>query len=253
MYDSTDKGMLAVHLIVGPTGVGKSAAASAVARRTDAPVVVADRIQCFTDLATTSARAGADEPGVHRAWLGDRTVSDGDYRAAEAAEALVFTVQRLAGPGRTVVVEGGSISLLTHLADHHLPRLPWRVTVTTLTRPAPDRYLASLTVRAHAMLRPGPPDKSLLDELAALWRQPGKRWFAASVNGLEAALEWCAKYGIDPADPATARVGDVPPSLVEELARLIAERHAEHGADQERAFAELFARPTVNALTGSAA
>ncbi|WP_381790256.1 isopentenyl transferase family protein [Streptomyces niveus] len=253
MYDATDDGMLAVRLIVGPTGVGKSAAASAVARRAGAPVVVADRIQCFTDLATTSARAGADEPGVHRAWLGDRTVSDGDYPAAQAAEALVLTVRRLVNPGRPVVIEGGSISLLAHFADHHLPRLPWRVTVTTLTRPTPGRYLTSLMARAHAMLRPTPPHESLLDELGALWREPAHRWFTASVNGFEAALEWCAKYGLDPADPATARVAGLPPQLVDELARLIAERHAEHGADQERAFAELFTSSAVNALTGSAA
>ncbi|MEV4976657.1 isopentenyl transferase family protein [Streptomyces scopuliridis] len=252
MYDATDDGMLAVRLIVGPTGVGKSAAASAIARRTHAPVVIADRIQCFTDLATTSARAGADEPGVHRAWLGDRIVSDGDYPAAEAAEALVLTVQRMAAPGWPVVIEGGSISLLAHFADHHLPRLPWRVTVTTLTRPAPDRYLTALTVRAHSMLRPTPPNTGLLDELAALWREPAQRWFTASVNGLEAALEWCAKYGLDPADPVTAQVADLPPRLVDELAQLIAERHAEHGADQERAFAELFAPPAVNAITPSA-
>ncbi|WP_243745058.1 isopentenyl transferase family protein [Streptomyces hainanensis] len=229
---------LTVRLIVGPTGVGKSAAASDVARRTGAPVVVADRIQCFTDLATTSARAGADEPDVTRAWLGDRTVADGDYPAPEAAAALVRAVRRVARPGRPVVVEGGSISLLAYLVDHHLPVLPWRFTVTSLTRPAPSRYLAALTARAHAMLRPEPPLAGLLDELAALWRVPGHRWFAASVNGFEAALEWCAKYGLDPTEPTL--VG-LPPRLVDELALLIAERHAEHGADQERAFAALFA------------
>lgn len=80
-------GPIAVHVIAGPTGVGKSAAASELARRTGAPVVVADRIQCFTDLATTSARAGADVPGIRRVWLCDRTVADGDYPATQAVEA----------------------------------------------------------------------------------------------------------------------------------------------------------------------
>lgn len=181
-------------------------------------------------------------------------MADGDLPAAEAAATLVDTVRRVARPGRPVVVEGGSISLLVHLAEHQLPELPWRLTVTTLTRPAaPGRYLAALTARAHGMLRPEPPYPGLLDELAALWREPAHRWFAASVNGLEAALEWCAKYGLDPADPATGRLDEHPPRVVDELAALIGERHAEHGADQERAFAELFASHAGEALTGHAA
>jgi ATP-dependent protease Clp ATPase subunit len=40
-----------VHAILGPTGVGKTALATRLARETSAPTVVADRIQCYRDLA----------------------------------------------------------------------------------------------------------------------------------------------------------------------------------------------------------
>jgi tRNA A37 N6-isopentenylltransferase MiaA len=238
---------LAIHLIAGPTGVGKSAVASDLARRMGAPVVVADRIQCFTDLATTSARAGADVPGVRRFWLGDRSVDDGDYPATHAVEALVERVQQLARSAPAVVIEGGSISLLTLLATR-LPQLPWAVTPQLLLRPADTAgYLRVLTVRAHGMLRPDPPQRSLLDELAELWRDPAKRWFTASVNGLEAALEWCAKYSLDPENGATR---GAPQRLMDELARMIAERHAEHGSDQEREFRSIFSSPGVKSVSG---
>jgi adenylate dimethylallyltransferase len=43
-----------IHTIIGPVGVGKSARAITEARRLGAPIVVADRIQCYADLATTT-------------------------------------------------------------------------------------------------------------------------------------------------------------------------------------------------------
>lgn len=227
-----------VHIIAGPTGAGKSALASDLARIAGAPVVVADRIQCFTDLATTSARAGAEEPGIRRSWLGDRTVAEGDYPAAEAADELVRQVHRLGGGGRFVIVEGGSLSLLAELS-HRLPDLPWQVTVRVLRLPASGVYLETLTERARRMLRPAAPHTSLLDELALAWREPRQRRFVASVNGLEAALEWCGRYSFD---PASVDVRRIPDELLEELARIIAERHAEHGEIQQAEFCRMLER-----------
>ncbi|MEV6485875.1 isopentenyl transferase family protein [Streptomyces sp. NPDC051576] len=228
-----------VHLIAGPTGVGKSAAATELARTTGAPIVVADRLQCFTDLATTSARAGAEVPDVRRHWLGDRTFADGDLSAAAATDALVGLVTRL-GP-RPVIVEGGSISLLRELAAR-VAGLPWRLTVRLL--PLPDRavYVAALTRRAREMLAPAAPGRSLLDELAALWRDPGHRLLAASVNGFEAVLECCAKYALD---VETIDKQDLPEHILNRMAALIAERHAEHGILQHRAFTEIFGEWTT--------
>ncbi|KUL21164.1 isopentenyl transferase family protein [Streptomyces regalis] len=229
-----------VHLIAGPTWVGKSAAATEPARVTGAPIVVADRVQCFTDLATTSARAGADVPGVRRHWLGDRTFADGDLSATEAADALVELVERLAARHRLVIIEGGSISLLRVLCARG-PQLAWRATVRLLPLPAYDVYLANLTRRAHAMLTPGVCGPGLLQELAVLWHDPRQRRLAASVNGFEAVLECCAKYSYD----ATAiDKQEIPEHILHRIAALIAERHAEHGILQHRVFAEIFSNST---------
>ncbi|NUP18554.1 MAG: isopentenyl transferase [Streptomyces sp.] len=225
-----------VHLIAGPTGVGKSAAATELARATGAPIVVADRLQCFTDLATTSARAGADVPGVHRHWLGDRTFADGDLPAAEATDALVALVERLARTHPLVLVEGGSISLLRELCARR-PELSWRLTVRLLPLPARDEYVAALTRRAHEMLTPGACGPGLLHELAALWRDPRRRFLAASVNGFEAVLECCAKYSLD---VGSIDEQHIPEHVRKRITALIAERHAEHGFLQHRVFSEIF-------------
>ncbi|MEU6380650.1 isopentenyl transferase family protein [Streptomyces sp. NPDC046909] len=225
-----------VHLIAGPTGVGKSAAATRLARETGAPIVVADRLQCFTDLATTSARAGAEVPGVCRYWLGDRTFADGDLSAVAATDALVRLVEELGGRYRLVIVEGGSISLLRELAARRA-ELSWRLTVRLLSPPGPDEYVAALTRRAREMLAPDGPGRGLLAELAALWHEPRHRLLAASVNGFEAVLECCAKYALD-----VESLDEQPPPerVLERMAALIAERHAEHGFLQHRVFSEIF-------------
>ncbi|WP_328835765.1 isopentenyl transferase family protein [Streptomyces europaeiscabiei] len=225
-----------VHLIAGPTGVGKSAAATDLARVTGAPVVVADRLQCFTDLATTSARAGAAVPGVHRHWLGDRTVADGDLSAAQATDSLVNMVEELGRRHGFVIVEGGSISLLRGLSARRAD-LDWRLTVRLLPVPERAEYVAALTRRARVMLAPPAPDRGLLGELAALWQDPQHRWFAASVNGFEAVLECCAKYSLN---VKTLHERTLPEHILARMADLIAERHAEHGFLQHRVFTEIF-------------
>jgi tRNA A37 N6-isopentenylltransferase MiaA len=225
-----------VHLIAGPTGSGKSAAANELTRISGAPVVVADRLQCFAEMATTSARAGAEEDGVQRHWLAERSVADGDYPAAEAAEALIAKVAELGELHPFLIVEGGSVSLLRHLSAR-LPALPWELTVRLLPIPDRARYLADLTRRAYMMLAPPGPNRSLLAELAELWREPRHRYLAASVNGFEAVLEYCAKYSLDAGNLDKEALSV---ERLWDIASLIAERHAEHGELQARVFAGLF-------------
>ncbi|MEU6227634.1 isopentenyl transferase family protein [Streptomyces sp. NPDC047042] len=225
-----------VHLIAGPTGAGKSAAANDLARATGAPVVVADRLQCFTDLATTSARAGGEAPDVRRYWLADRTVPDGDLGAVAAADSLFDLVEQLGARHRLVIVEGGSISLLKVLAER-CAALPWQLSVQVLPLPAYGDYVEALTRRALTMLAPPAPDRSLLEELAELWADPRQRRFAASVNGFEAVLECCAKYALD---VETIHKQELPDPIRSRMASLIALRHAEHGILQSRVFTETF-------------
>ncbi|MDX3227756.1 isopentenyl transferase family protein [Streptomyces sp. ME19-01-6] len=225
-----------VHVIAGPTGVGKSAAATALARITGAPIVVADRIQCFTDLATTSARAGEETVEVERSWLGDRTVADGDYPSEEAADALVRRLEELGERHRFVIVEGGSISLLRDFAQR-LPDLPYRLTARLLHVPDREGYLARLARRARRMLAPEGAQTSMLQELATLWGSPDHRFFAASVNGLEAILEWCATYSVSVESLISCELSE---AQLEKMAWMVAERHAEHGILQDAIFSKVF-------------
>ncbi|MDT0323589.1 isopentenyl transferase family protein [Streptomyces millisiae] len=225
-----------IHIIAGPTGVGKSTAATELARVTGAPIVVADRIQCFTDLATTSARAGDEEAGVQRVRLAERTVADGDFTAADALDSLIGTLRELGERHPLLIVEGGSISLLWDFAEL-LPELGFRATARLMHIGDRQEYVARLTRRARRMLIPEGSGTSTLEELAIAWKNVDQRPFVASVNGFGAILEWCATHSVAVESLASAALSE---EQVDELARLIAIRHAEHGVLQDRIFSMVF-------------
>ncbi len=217
--------MNCVHLIAGPTGAGKSDVAMNIAAEHDAPVVVADRIQCYVDLVVTSAR----QEGEHRHHLGDRAVPDGDYPTHEAAHALLRKVETLSRAHEHVVVEGGSISLLSRFAACR-GRFPFRLVTTVLPLAGERTHLDRLRTRAERMITEG-----MLDEIAKAWQHREQRSFVASVNGPEAVLRWCAETGTDPED-----LPGIDTTATAELVERIAVVHHEHSLEQHKVFTRLF-------------
>ncbi len=217
--------MNCVHLVVGPTGAGKTDVATKIADEYDAPIVVADRIQCYLDLPVTSAR----QCGAHRHHLADRTVPDGDYPVHEAAYALLRKVEALSRVYEHVVVEGGSISLLRKFADCR-GRFPFRLTATVLPLTDERAHLDRLRTRAARMIADG-----MLDEIAKAWQHRDHRAFVASVNGPEAVLKWCTETHVDPEDlPGVDDAG------IAELSELMAVVHHEHSFEPREVFTRLF-------------
>ncbi|WP_067904949.1 isopentenyl transferase family protein [Nocardia vaccinii] len=215
-------------LIAGPTGSGKTEVAMELADEMQAPVVVADRIQCYVDLPSTSARfTGA----ANRFHLSDRVVPDGDYPALEAALSLLNRVEILTGHHQRVVIEGGSISVLSQFARRR-DEFEFRFTARVLELRDESTYLDRLRERALRMLGNG-----MLEEFAAAWQHTRQRRFVASINGFEALVQWCEQTQTDPRDLAGITAGE-PTGL--ELAERIAQAHAEHGREQYAAFTDLF-------------
>ncbi|WP_040691549.1 isopentenyl transferase family protein [Nocardia vinacea] len=217
-----------VLLIAGPTGSGKTEAAMELADAMQAPVVVADRIQCYVDLPSTSARfTGA----ANRFHLSHRVVPDGDYPANEAAQSLLNHVQTLTRYHQRVVIEGGSISVLRRFALHR-DQFAFRFATRVLALRDESTYVDRLRDRALRMLGNG-----MLEEFAAAWQHTRQRRFVASINGFEALVQWCEQTETDPRDLA-AITPDEPVGI--ELAQRIAQVHAEHGHEQYAVFTDLF-------------
>ncbi|MGQ4601143.1 isopentenyl transferase family protein [Nocardia sp. R6R-6] len=217
-----------IQLIAGPTGSGKTEAATDLAERIGAPVVVADRIQCYVDLETTSARF-TDTADRHH--LDDRLVQDGDYPTEEAAARLLAHVRDLAAHYPVVVVEGGSISVLRHFARYHR-RSPFPLHARVLDPGSDSDYFDRLRDRATRMI-----DAGLLDEFVTAWSHTAQRRFVASINGFEAIVQWCERTGTHPED-LLGVTNDDPVSA--ELADAVARAHAEHGHEQYAVFTSLF-------------
>ncbi|WP_207922781.1 isopentenyl transferase family protein [Micromonospora sp. KC606] len=233
-------GIPQAHAIIGPTGVGKSAVAVALAREFTAPIVVADRIQCYLDLPITSARddvgAGEGLQALTRLHLSQRSVADGDYPPEQAMRDLRMRLDELAEQHPFIVIEGGSISLLRLLAGCG-EELGYRLTAHTVHIVDRRQYRSRLRDRAYQMLRADAPATGMLGELAAAWRHTEQRAFVASINGFEAVLEWCDDRGVD---PLTLSTRSFTHAELDEIADLIAHWHVEHGYEQEQVFSRLF-------------
>jgi adenylate dimethylallyltransferase len=110
---------VAVQLVLGPTGVGKTQLSDTLAaghehERAPVPVVVLDRIQCHPDLAVGSGRS--DRP---RRWHLDpqRPLAAGELSPDEAWDRAVELIDKAVVEFDAAIVEGGSMSMVARLAQ----------------------------------------------------------------------------------------------------------------------------------------
>jgi tRNA A37 N6-isopentenylltransferase MiaA len=196
-------GPVKVHAVLGATGTGKTRLATNVARSLDVPVVVADRLQCFTDIPIVSSRPAFDP---RRRYLDRRTIPAGDLPPGPAYELLLTRLRRLGDRHRTVVLEGGSISLLTRLYGD-LGRLGFDLHADVL--PIGSDYAARTRARVDKALRRG-----LLAEFDRAWAHAGQRDFVASIAGFDVLARWCRRRGVPPGElagvpgPARTEIAD---------------------------------------------
>lgn len=227
-------GELQIKAIVGPTGSGKSARADSSAPNLRAPVIVLDRIQCFSDIPITSIRSFVTD-GIPRYYLNDRTIADGDYSAEEAFPDLMHLIDKLAGAHNLILMEGGSISLLEKLV--HYGELPFRLSVEVMPLGERVQHWRRLRSRAEKMLRPDGGGTGILQEISQAWRYEKQRPFIASIVGPDAVLAWCERNGVDPAE-----VGERPLTerAIAELAADITTTHLDYSLQQEAAMRDFF-------------
>ncbi|AMY56243.1 MULTISPECIES: adenylate dimethylallyltransferase Fas4 [Nocardiaceae] len=233
-----------VYAIVGATGIGKSAEASKLALSHSAPIVVADRIQCYSDLLVTSGRAfDAKVEGLNRVWLDNRTIHQGNFDPDEAFDRLIKVLTSYVDRGEAVVMEGGSISLILRFAQT-ISNLPFPAVVNVMPIPDRQHYFAQQCARARQMLRGDSTGRNLLTELAEAWVLGDQHNFIASVAGLDCVLDWCATHSVTPEELANR---DLTTEVLDELAASMGGRYVEHGVLQQEIFLRTFGAPGVTA------
>lgn len=212
-----------IHLILGPTGVGKTARATRLAQSLNEPVIVLDRIQAYPELSVGSGRPGASEyAGTKRLYLAERRVAQGDFPVRDALDALHTLLRR----NSRVIVEGGSISML-----HALFATPWfqcaSVSYDVLPLPDITPYQERVTRRIDAML-----DEGMLDELQHAWTQGAQaRAFVQTVIGYDVLLDVCCEQMLTPARLAEVLRSDV--GLRSRTVRQIFLRHLRYAIRQQ--------------------
>ena len=192
-----------LHVLIGRTGVGKTARSIALAKQTGAPVIVLDRVQVYPELTIGSGRPLLHElDGTTRIYLAHRRVADGELSTAEAYHLALQQLDVLALEHDFAILEGGSISLCTMLFENDgLSDYP--VTIEHLRVQDEKAYSQRQFYRILEMLKPKIGQPSILDELANVWREPKQRAFVQTVGGYSAIVDWCYRLGISPFDLTT--------------------------------------------------
>ncbi len=238
--------MARIHLVLGPTGVGKTNRSVDLAVRFNAPVIVLDRIQVYPEFYMGSGRPRPEElRGTERLYLTERRVVDGELSAAESHALLLALVGQLCTRHEILIMEGGSISLMEEICAHPV----WSqhpLTLHYIPIPTERAYREQLQRRIRAMLKPSPGEPSILSELATVWGDERARAFVETVGGYHTLVAWCREMGISPAD-IESHAHD--PGVVEVLVSRLLEATVTYGYSQEKAFARFL--PLLQAMNAS--
>lgn len=187
-----------LHIILGPTSVGKTSRSIVLAKESKSPVIVLDRVQIYQELATGSGRPLIDElDGTTRIYLEERQVADGELTTVEALSLVLQLIDRLSVRYNLLLLEGGSISLCTALfksgiLDKH------QITIEYLTVQNEESYKSRLWNRIQNALISSLGQPSLIDELSRVWTEPYKLAFVRSVIGYDILIDWCQRFGLSP-------------------------------------------------------
>lgn len=224
-----------LHLIVGKTGVGKTARSIEWAESTGAPVVVLDRIQCYPELAVGSGRPLDDKlRGTRRIYLASRRVTDGDLDATAAHLLLMEQVEQLASENDTIILEGGSTSLLKEMMKSPFWK-GYQRSYEHLRGTYAASYQARVLQRVRGMLHAPAGEKSILAELAGSWALPEARAFVETVVGYDAITAWCRETGVHPDELRLP----LSPEQIEVLAQRITAAHLAYARMQEGVFEQM--------------
>ncbi|OLC13891.1 MAG: tRNA (adenosine(37)-N6)-dimethylallyltransferase MiaA [Chloroflexi bacterium] len=146
--------MTRVPVIVGPTGIGKSALAFNLALETDGEIVVADSRQVYQRLNIATNKPSDDQRRRVRYHMIDFVDPAATFNAAEYVQGARDAIDDIAARSRLPIVEGGTMLYVDALCDGF-----------SLTGVPPNRELRDALARLDAA--------SLAERLLALDPDPG--------------------------------------------------------------------------------
>ncbi|MFQ6096408.1 MAG: tRNA (adenosine(37)-N6)-dimethylallyltransferase MiaA [Armatimonadota bacterium] len=119
MSTSSDTGAVPIIAIVGPTGVGKTDTAMAVASRIDGEIVSADSMQIYRGMDIGTAKPSPDDRRRVRFHLIDVVEPGERYTVAQFQRDAEAAIADIVGRGKTPILCGGSGLYVRAVVDHY--------------------------------------------------------------------------------------------------------------------------------------
>jgi hypothetical protein len=223
-------------LIIGPKAIGKTAHSVELARELNAPVLVVDRFQCYPELAIGAGRPSeAELRGTRRFYLADRRASDGALPAEDAVALLIGLIRDHWGAGsENLVIEGGSISMLSILSRSGRWTGGADLLVEHLRDPSGPEYELRVRRRVERILRRGPEERTMIDELSDLWPDERARPLLSLTAGYRALIKLGHDNGIDPTE-----LGEMAARSIDPLVDCVVQDHLAYAEEQRRELARI--------------
>ncbi len=208
-----------LHIITGPTAVGKTAAALAWAEENDAEIVSCDSLLVYRGMDVGTAKPTAEERAAVRHHCIDLVEPEAGFSVGEFVAAALAAVRDIQARGKRVLVAGGSGFYLKAFYQAVTDDIPVAEEIATRVRALQERGITALQT-ALEPFAPGRP--AILD-----WENPRRvakaleRCLASGKPLEEIHAAFKAKPGPFAAWEKQTVLLERPP---EELARRIAQR-----------------------------
>ncbi|KFX05447.1 hypothetical protein KP22_12155 [Pectobacterium betavasculorum] len=220
-----------LYLIWGPTSTGKTALSVNIAKKTGYPVIALDRFQGYQEIVTGSGAPDAEElQGTERIYLSDKPLIDGIISAQDVNNRLKDKIAELSTAEHGVILEGGSVSILTALCnDEDWSKPSWRIKIFNI--PSSNLFIKKAKTRVTGMFYPPNHGQSILKEIRIFFDTYHTIQPLEDIDGYRVIIRYCKENAIN-----IHTLDSISDQDKNTMINLIANEYFEHALWQENNF-----------------
>ncbi|WP_029729219.1 isopentenyl transferase family protein [Dickeya dianthicola] len=187
-----------LYLLWGPTSTGKTSHSVILAKKYGFPVIALDRFQGYQEIKTGSgAPDQAELQGTERIYITpSHHLTESVVSSEEAHNILKKKISILLNRNSSVILEGGSVSLLTKIVmDDYWSQFSWRIRRFHMI--SKKDFIEKAQKRVTSMIYPQNGGSSILKETSLFFRKNLTIEPLEDIDGYRKIIQYCKEKNID--------------------------------------------------------